>query len=142
MKNLFALVFAGVLLLTFMNCGGGSDDPQDVMMEVADIFEDGMGALEGADTVDDAIAVIEKYGAKIKDMEARLKAVVEKHPELKNMKSMQGKMPEEFKEVGERMQKLTMKIMPLMAKIQEWSKDPKFQEAIKKLGESLDFMEK
>ncbi len=142
MKNLFALVFAGVLLLTFINCGGGSDDPQDVMLEVADILENGIDALEGADTVDDAIAVFEKYGAQIEDMKSRIKAVMEKHPELKNMNPMQGKMPEEFKDVGERMQKIMLKVMPLMTKIQEWSKDPKFQEAAKKLGDSLNFMDK
>jgi hypothetical protein len=143
MKKFFALVFAGALLFTFINCGGGdSDDPKVVMGEVMDILEDGVGDLEGADTVDDAIAIFEKYGAKIKDMEPRIKAAMEKNPELKNMDPMKGNVPEEFKDIGERMKGMMPKIMAMAMKMQEWGKDPKFQEALKKLGESLNFMDK
>lgn len=142
MKKFFALLFAGVFILTFINCGGDSNDPKAVMSDLVDIVENGISDLEGADTADDAIAIFEKYGKQIKDMEPRIKAAMEKSPEFKNINPMQGNFPEEFKDEGERFKQLTPKLMGLMQKMQEWGKDPKFKDALKKIGESLDFMDK
>lgn len=133
MKKLFSLLVVGLFLLAYA-CGGG-DDPKSVMNESIDAMEDLISDLEGADNADEVVAAMDKFVDTMKKLKPRVMALQEKYPELKNMG--QGKLPEEFKEIEERMKELMPKMMGVFGKLAQYANDPKVIEAQKRMQEAM-----
>jgi hypothetical protein len=135
MKKLFSLLVVGLFLLAYA-CGGGGNDPKSVMKDYFDVMEGFVNGMEKAGNANDVVAVMEKFVVKMKDLKPRMKAVEEKHPELKKM-GMDGKFPEAFKEFEGRFNELMPKMMGSFAKVAQYASDPKVVEVQKKLEEIM-----
>jgi hypothetical protein len=131
------VLFTGIIVLFLMGlvaCGG--DSPTAAMDDMLVIFDDYISGMGKAENADDVVAVIETFSAGILELTPRMKALQEKHPELQSgMKG--GKMPEEFKEYEEKFKELMPKFMGVMGKMMQYAKDPKVQEAQKKMKEAM-----
>jgi uncharacterized coiled-coil DUF342 family protein len=135
MKKLFSLLVVGLFLLAYACGGGGGDDPKSVMNAAADAFEALVNDLDGADSADEVVTAINKFADKMKELKPKIKAMEEKYPELKNMGK--GEMPEEYKDIENRMKELMPKLIGLFGKLQKYAADPKVIEAQKKLQEAM-----
>ena len=135
MKKLFSLLVVGLFLLVYA-CGGGGDDPKSVMNDYFDVMEGFVNGMDKAGSADDAVAVMEKFVVKMKDLKPRMKAVEEKYPELKKM-GAEGKLPDAFKEFEGRFNELMPKMMGAFGKIAQYATDTRIVEANKKLEEIM-----
>ena len=134
MKRLFSILTIISLFLILSACGGG-DTPKSVMNDYFNVMEDYLNGMEKADNADDIVGVIEKFSKKMKSLAPRMKAIMEKHPELKGMKG--GKLPEEYKDLNDRMQKIMPRMMGIFSKMMKYGNDPKVKEAQKKFQEAM-----
>jgi phage shock protein A len=134
MKKLFSLLLVGLFLLAYA-CGGGGDDPKSVMNDYFDAMDEFLSDMEKAASADEVVAALNEAADTLKKLKPRMMALEEKYPELKNMG--QGKLPEEFKEIEERMKKLMPKMMGLFGKIAKYAADPKVIEAQKRMQEAM-----
>jgi hypothetical protein len=139
MKKLFSVLVVGLLLMVYA-CGGGGDDPKSVMNDMFDAFEDLINDMDKATSADDVVAALEKNVNAMKKLAPRMKAVQEKHPELKGMKPG-AQLPEEFKEIQKRMEELGPKMGAVAMKMMQFAKDPKVMEASKKWEEAMKAMQ-
>ncbi len=138
MKRLFSVLTIISLFLILSACGGG-DTPESVMNGYFNILEDYLNDMEKADSADDIVGAIETFSDKMKALAPRMKAIMEKHPELKGMKG--GKLPEEYKELNDRMQKLMPRMIGVFGKMMKYGNDPKVKEAQGKLQEAMSSFE-
>ena len=134
MKSLFSILTIISLFLILSACGGG-DTPESVMNDYFDLMEDYMNDMEKADSADDIVDVLEAFSNKMKTLAPRMKAIMEKHPELKGMKG--GKLPEEYKDLNDRMQKIMPRMIGVFGKMMKYGNDPKVKEAQKKFQEAM-----
>ncbi len=135
MKNLVLFTVVVGLLVFVFACGGG-DSPKAVMNDYLSCMEDFSSTINNAKDADGVVAAINKFSNGMKDLVPRMKAMQEKHPELKTM-GMDGKMPEEFKQFAERSKEIGTKMMGIFGKIGQYATDPKVMEAQKKLQEVM-----
>jgi hypothetical protein len=134
MKKVLSVV-AVISFVMLYACGGGSsDDPKAVMDDFFTAMNDFYTAVDKAEDADAFIAALEKVGSDMKALAPRMKAVMEKYPEL-NMKD--GKMPEAFKEYEEKFKQMMPKMMGLAAKMQKFAADPRVMEAVTKMQEAM-----
>ena len=103
MKKLFSILTIISLFLILSACGGG-DTPKSVMNDYFDLMDNYLNGMEKADSTDDIVDVLETFSKKMETLAPRMKSIMEKHPELKGMKG--GKLPEEYKDLNDRMQKI------------------------------------
>lgn len=134
MKRLFSILTIISLFLILSACGGG-DTPKSVMNDYLDLMEDYMNDMEKADSADDIVGVLEAFSKKMKELTPRMKAIMEKHPELKGMKG--GKLPEEYKEINDRMQKIMPRMIGVFGKMMKYGNDPKVKKAQEKFQEAI-----
>ena len=138
MKRLFSVLTIISLFLILSACGG-VDTPKSVMNDYFNVLEDYLNGMEKADSADDIVGVIETFSNKMKALSPRMKTIMEKHPELKGMKG--GKLPEEYKELNDRMQKMMPRMMGIFGKMMKYGNDPKVKEAQKKFQEAMSSFE-
>ncbi len=138
MKRLFSILTIISLFLILSACGGG-DTPKSVMNDYFNVMEGYLNGMEKADSADDIVGVIETFSNKMKTLAPRMKSMMEKHPELKGMKG--GKLPEEYKELNDRMQKIMPRMMGVFGKMMKYGNDPKVKEAQKNLQEAMSSFE-
>lgn len=134
MKKLFSILTIIGLFLILSACGGG-DTPESVMNDYFDLMDNYLDDMEKANSADDIVSVIETFSNKMKALAPRMKAIMEKHPELKGMKG--GKLPEEYKELNDRMQKLMPRLIGVFGKMMKYGNDPKVKEAQKKFQKAM-----
>ena len=131
MKRLFSILTIISLFLILSACRGG-DTPKSVMSDYFDVVENYVNNMEKTDSADDVVDAIETFFKKMKALTPRIKAIMEKHPELlKGMKG--GKLPEEYKELNDRSQKIMQRLARSFSVIMKYDNDPKVKEAEKKL---------
>lgn len=138
MKRLFSILTIISLFLILSACGGG-DTPESVMNNYLDLMDNYMNDMEKADSADDIVDVLEAFSKKMETLAPRMKAIMEKHPELKGMKG--GKLPEEYKDINDRMQKIMPRMMGVFGKMMKYGNDPKVKEAQKKFQEAMSSFE-
>jgi len=138
MKRLFSILTIISLFLILSACGGG-DTPESVMNDYLDLMDNYMNDMEKADSADDIVDVLEAFSKKMETLAPRMKAIMEKHPELKGMKG--GKLPEEYKDINDRMQKIMPRMMGVFGKMMKYGNDPKVKEAQKKFQEAMSSFE-
>jgi len=119
-------------------CGGG-DTPKSVMNDYFDLMDNYLNGMEKADSADDIVDVLETFSKKMETLAPRMKAIMEKYPELKGMKG--GKLPEEYKDLNDRMQKMMPRMVGIFGKMMKYGNDPKVKEAQKKFQEAKSSLE-
>jgi len=134
MKRLFSILTIISLFLILSACGGG-DTPESVMNDYFDLMDNYLDGMEKADSADHIVDVLEAFSKKMETLAPRMKAIMEKHPELKGMKG--GKLPEEYKDLNDRMQKIMPRMMGVFGKMVKYGNDPKVKEAQKKFQEAM-----
>lgn len=139
MKKLFSVLVVGLLLIAFA-CGGGGKyaDVKKVMQDNIDATEKFANSLEKADSADDVAAAINDYSDSMEKFIPKMKELQEKYSELNDP----GKMPEDLKEIMEKMTALQTRMQGARAKIQQYGTDPKVQAASMKLMEVMTKMTK
>ncbi len=133
----FTLILVTAFLLVLVTGCGKSDSPKAAVGDMLDNFDTYISDMNSASSADDVVAAMDKFGAAMKDIAPRLKALQEKYPELKGgMKG--GKMPAEFKEYEGRFKEMMPKMMGLAGKMMQYMKDPKVQAALQKFQQSMN----
>jgi DNA repair ATPase RecN len=130
MKRLFSVMVLGLLLLAY-GCGGG-DSPKAVVEKMLNISENFAADMDKAGSADEVVKAIEKFSDDIKDIEADLKKIKEKYPNLSK-----GEMPEEFKEFEERFKKFGANMIGLGAKLGQYMRDENVMKAMKKMQDAM-----
>lgn len=135
MKYVLGLMILAVL---FVACGGGSG-PKAVMEKVAVVTENLITAMEKADSGAAVAGALNAYTDAMEKLAPEMKAVMEKHPELKNMKD--DNVPDEYKEVMGRMNKAGERMMAAMMKMGQYIQDEAVMKAQQRLTEVMGKMQ-
>lgn len=136
-KLLITLLAVSLLMLA---CGGsaGSDSPRAVLEQNLKMMDDLSNALEKAENADQVAAALNQYTKEIEKFGPKMKALMEKYPELANK---EGKFPEELKDFEEKFEAMGMKMMgAMMGKVMQFATDPKVTEAQQKMMEASQKM--
>ncbi len=134
MTRIYA-VLATVFFTAFFIYGcssDGSNEVKSIMNKQADITENYVNGLEGAQDSDDVVKVIEQYTESMKKLIPELKEFQKNHPEFQ-----QGKMPEAVQADVERIKALSEKIPQAMMKVAGYMQDSKVQEAMVRMGQEM-----
>jgi len=134
MKKIFFLMVVGFLFLVYA-CGGGNSDPRSVIKDYINVMENFTTEAEKCNNADDVVAAINKFTEGMKRIAPRIKAMAEKHPELKNLKD--GNLPKEYKDLEKKVKELIPRLMGAFGKIAQYASDPKVIEAQKKMQEAM-----
>jgi hypothetical protein len=125
------VVFATVVLLLFGLAvyGGGVYSEFKLLMEkVVLSLEKFITGLEKAENADDVIAALDNYTNDILPLAPKMKELIKKHPELKELQD-ENTCPEELRPVMEKIDKLGKRMVGGLAKIQQYANDPKVKAA-------------
>jgi hypothetical protein len=126
------LVLAAVVFLVFFCStvhGGGVYSEFKLLMEkVALSLEKLTIGLEQAEDADDVVAALDSYTTDILPLAPKMKALIKKYPELKELKD-EKTYPEELKPVMQKIEKLGERMMVGFVKAQQYTNNPKVKAA-------------
>lgn len=135
MRAVLALM---ALVMLLAACGGGADaGPKATMEKVAVVMENLANSMEKADSAASVAAALNAYTDAMEKLIPEMKAVNEKHPELKTMGKEGGEIPAEYKEVVDRMTKAGEKMGTSMMKLGQFYADEAVQAAQKRFTEVM-----
>jgi hypothetical protein len=132
MKHVLGLLILAVL---FTACGG-APSPKEMMGKVADVTEELVGAMEKAENAPAVAAALNTYTDRMEKLIPEMKALYEKHPELKEMKN-NDKMPAEYKDVEERLNKAGERMFGAMMKMGQYAQDEAVLKAQQRMAEVM-----
>ncbi len=132
--KLFSIFLIASFMLFIISCGGGKyadlNDAVDSYIAATD------GLLSDTDSVTDAkeaADALNNYADRLEEVVPKMKAVIEKYPELKTMKKQD--MDPELVKINQKMSDYMKKIMTAMMKLMKYMNDPEVQKAQKRITE-------
>ncbi len=133
-KGLF-IPFLFVLVVSFLvpGCGGKYADAKKVNNEYMEVVQRYVDDLDKAEEAKDVAKAINRFVDGMESLWPKMKALSEKYPELKDRNNPPEEMKEmqvQAQEMGKKMGKSMMKLMPYMS-------DPDVQKAQKRLQEVM-----
>jgi len=134
-----ALLGMTILAVMMVACGGGASGPKATMEKFVVVTETMADSMEKADTAVAVVAAINSYSDSMEKLIPEMKAVNEKHPELKEL-GKGGEVPAEYKEIMERITKAGEKMGASMMKMGQFYQDEGVQKAQKRLMEVMEKM--
>jgi hypothetical protein len=133
-KGLFlALLCALAVSFLIAGCGGKYADAKKVNQEYMGLVQGYVDDLDKTESAKDAAKAINRFADGMEDLWPKMKALSEKYPELKDRNNVPEELKEmqaEAAEVGKKMGRSMMKLMPYM-------NDPDVQKAQKRLQEAM-----
>lgn len=131
-----AVVFLLAVGLTgFFGCtkGGKYADAQDVMGRSVEIMENFINGMEKAEDSQAVVKTLNAFSADMSALKPKLKAVEEKHPELKDQEIP----PEELKPMVEKINALSSRMTNAMMKLMQFQDDPEVQKAQEAMNKAM-----
>jgi len=123
------------MVVSLAGCGGGSSDVA-VIEAQKEAMDDFSSSMEKANDADQQVAAINDFREALEEIAPQAKALQEKYPGLKEGKDIPEDLQAEIKGVEE----AAMAMMGALMKVAQ-SEDPKVQEAMKQLQESMQKMQ-
>ncbi len=136
MKKFTLIVITIMIMLVLAGCGK-KDSPGVVVEDFLDTFDMYVEDMNKSENVDDAIVAIEKFAKRMEVLKPRMEEMEKKYPNLKNSFKGGADLPADLKQFEGRIKEMGPKMGALMGKMMQYMSDPKFQEASKKLQESM-----
>jgi len=138
MKTKLAITVLAISLL-MLACGGssGSGSLRAALEQNLKMMEDFSNALDKAQNADQVAAALNQYTREIEKIGPKMKALMEKYPELADQ---EGTFPEELKDLEEKFSAMGMKMMGAMGKVMQYANDPKVTAAQQKMLEASQKM--
>jgi hypothetical protein len=133
MKKILLMLVLGAFLFAGLVYGGKYDEVIPFMDKMVKRFEKFVDDLEKAGSAAAVAAALDGYSDFIIKIGPKLKELSKKFPELDKEENT----PEELKPFKEKMDKLTIKMAGLYAKIQQYLKDPVVEKAFKRWNQTL-----
>ena len=129
MKKLVLAAEVFLLFFCLVVYGGGVYSEFKLLMDkVVLSLEKLTIGLEQADDADDVVAALDGYTSDILPLAPKMKELIKKYPELKELKD-KNTYPEELRPVMEKIEKLGERIMVGFVKVQQYTNDPKVKAA-------------
>jgi hypothetical protein len=129
MKKLVLAAAVFLLLFGLSVYGGGVySEVKQLMEKVVLLLEKLTVGLEEAEDADDVVAALDNYSSDILPMAPKMKKLIKKYPELKELKD-ENTCPEELKTVMEKIDKLGKRMLVGFLKVQQYTNDPKVKAA-------------
>jgi len=129
MKKLVLAAAVFLLLFGLAVYGGGVYSEVKLLMEkVVLSLEKLTTGLEEAEDADDVVAALDSYTSDILPLAPKMKELIKKYPELKELKD-ENTCPEELRPVMEKIEKLGERILVGFVKVQQYTNDPKVKAA-------------
>lgn len=133
MKKILLMLVLGVFLFTGSVYGGKYDEVVPLMDKVVKGLEKFVNDLEKAGSAAAVAAALDSYSDFMIKIGPKLKELSKKYPELDKEENT----PEELKPFKEKIDKLTIKLAGLYAKINQYMKDPVVEKAFKRWDEVM-----
>ncbi len=132
-RILWGILFLAVTV-ALMACGGGKyDDANDVSNQFAEATENYVNDIAKADSASAVARAINTYADKVEKLGPKMRAMLEKYPELKDRNNI----PEEMKESRKRQNALASKMgQALMTTMMKYGSDPQVMQAQRHLQEA------
>ncbi len=135
------VIFSGLFffIMTAMVCysGGKYDDAVKVNDEFFGIMEKFVNTLEKADSADSVAKAMNGFADGIDLITPKMKKVLEKHPELKDQKTI----PEELKALQKKGEALQKKFSQSFMKAMQYGQDAKVQKAQQRISNAMMAMQ-
>jgi len=129
MKKLVLITVVFLLLFALAVYGGGIySEVKPFMEKVIQSLEKLITGLEEAENADDIVAALDNYSNEILPLGPKMKELIKKYPELKELKD-ESTCPEELKPIMEKINELGERMVVGLAKVQEYANDPKVKAA-------------
>jgi hypothetical protein len=133
MKKILLMLVLGAFLFTGLVYGGKYDEIVPLMDKMVKNLEKFINDLEKAGNAAAVAAALDGYSDFMIKIGPKLKELSKKYPELDKEENT----PEKLKPFEEKMDKLTIKLAGLYAKIQQYMKDPAVEKAFKRWEEVM-----
>jgi len=137
MKKILLMFVIGAFLFTGLVYGGKYDEVLPLMDKMVNGLEKFINDLEKSDSATAVAAALDSYSDFMIKISPDLKKLSKKFPELEKEENT----PEELKPFKEKIDKLTVKMAGLYAKIQQYMKDPVVEKAFKRWNETLKILD-
>jgi len=133
MKKILLMLVLGAFLFAGLVYGGKYHEVVPVMDKMVKGLEKFVNELEKAGSAAAVAAALDGYSDFMIKISPKLKELSKKFPELEKDENT----PEELKPFKEKMDKLTIKLAGLYAKINQYLKDPVVEKAFKRWNETM-----
>ncbi|NIM17173.1 MAG: hypothetical protein GTO45_27655 [Candidatus Aminicenantes bacterium] len=133
MKKIFLMLVLGAFLFAGLVYGGKYGEVVPFMDKMVKGLEKFVNDLEKAGSAAAVAAALDGYSDFMIKIGPKLKELSKKYPELDKEENT----PEELKPFKEQMDKLTIKMAGLYAKINQYMKDPVVEKAFKRWNEVM-----
>ncbi|MGD2090648.1 MAG: hypothetical protein PVH61_31030 [Candidatus Aminicenantes bacterium] len=129
MKKLVLITAVFLLLVGLAVYGGGVYSEFKLLMDkVVLSLEKLTIGLEQAEDADDVVAALDSYTSDILPLAPKMKELIKKYPELKELKD-ENTCPEELRPVMKKIDKLGERMVGGFVKVQQYTNDPKVKAA-------------
>ena len=129
MKKLVLAAAVFLLLFGLAVYGGGVYSEVKLLLEkVVLSLEKLTAGLEEADDADDVAAALDSYTSDILPLAPKMKELIKKYPELKELKD-ENTCPEELSPVMQKIGELGKRMVVGFVKVQQYTSDPKVKAA-------------
>ena len=133
MKKILLMLVLGAFMFAGLVYGGKYYEVVPVMDKMVKGLEKFVNELEKAGSAAAVAAALDGYSDFMIKINPKLKELSKKFPELEKDENT----PEELKPFNEKMDKLTIKLAGLYAKINQYLKDPVVEKAFKRWNETM-----
>jgi hypothetical protein len=129
MKKMVLVTVVFLLLFGLAVYGGGVYSEVKLLMEkVVLSLEKLTTGLEEAEDADDVVAALDSYTSDILPLAPKMKELIKKYPELKELKD-ENTCPEELRPVMQKIEELGERMVLGFVKVQQYTNDPKVKAA-------------